>query len=41
MFMFNRLVCLQVAMLTEKSVAPRLLGGEQGLGSPSHPDWWL
>jgi len=41
MFMSNRLVCLQVAMLNEKSVAPRLLGGGQGLGSPGHPDWWL
>jgi len=41
MFMSNRLVCLQVAMLNEKSVAPRLLGGGHGLGSPGHPDWWL
>ena len=41
MFVFNRIVCLQVAMLTEKSVAPLLLGGGQGLGSPGHPDWWL
>ena len=35
MFGFNSFVCLQVAMLTEKSVAPLLLGGGKGLGPPA------